>query len=315
MTEDIQQRWIAHFFRRIAALLSDMLILALFGFILGLAFEDTFVQMGQWGRAVGFGIGLAYFGLLNSQLFTGQTLGKKLLGIRVVDENNQTITLSKSILRYTVLALPFYLNGIQVTGESFFSYFNYPLSMIIFGGCFSITYLYIFNRVTRQSLHDLVVGSFVVNANAAKQSVGPIWRPHLAIVAIFFIVAASLPAFTGILAKSASFGGMIKAQSALTQLPDISGVNVLTSTTTYTSINEETTQKTSVTAQVFLSSDNITDSELARRVAIIVTQNYPESTGKDSLIVVLSYGYDIGIWSQWSSFSYDFTPDEIVSVE
>jgi hypothetical protein len=40
------------------------------------------------------------------------------------------------------------------------------LSIVVIGGMLVIAYLYVFNRRTRQSLHDLCVQSYVVRASA-----------------------------------------------------------------------------------------------------------------------------------------------------
>jgi len=315
MIEEVQQRWIANFWRRIGALFVDTLILGLVGFLLGLALESTFVQIGGWGRLIGFSIALAYFGLMNSKLFNGQTIGKRLLKLRVVDSNNQTIPLIKSVLRYIVLAAPFSLNGAQFSNEALLSYLLYPLSMIVFGGLFSIIYLYIFNRVTRQSIHDLAVGSLVVNSNIEKQEVGKVWKPHLVIVAVFFVAAAIVPTFTGKLAQNEPFKDMLTVQSALSNEQGVTYATVTTSTTTFSSVNEGTKTATYVTAQAVLSSNKVSDVELARKLATIVVQNYPEAVKKDALRVTLTYGYDIGIWSQWSSHTHDFNPGEFAGAE
>ncbi len=104
MAEELQQYWIANFWRRVGALFIDTLILGVVGFLLGLAFESTFVQIGGWGRFIGFVIALVYFGVMNSKLTDGQTIGKRLLNLRVVDSENKTISLVRSTLRYIVLA-------------------------------------------------------------------------------------------------------------------------------------------------------------------------------------------------------------------
>ncbi|MDY6867802.1 MAG: RDD family protein [Chloroflexota bacterium] len=150
MEEQQQIRWICGFWRRIGALVVDIIILGVVGFGLGLVFGELFIDLGSWGRLVGFGIALLYFGLLNSSVGNGQTLGKRLLSIRVVDEGNNTIGLPRSFARYFVLGLPLFLNGIHVGGGAI-SYLVYPLSIIIFGGGLAIVYLYVFNRVTRRS--------------------------------------------------------------------------------------------------------------------------------------------------------------------
>src|SRR4051812_30504577 len=82
---------------------------------LGFAAYDWAVALGQAGRALGFAVALAYFGALNSTLGGGQTLGKRLLGLRVVDRQGQRITLPRSLLRCLVLWVPWFLNGVFIT--------------------------------------------------------------------------------------------------------------------------------------------------------------------------------------------------------
>ena len=71
---------------------------------------------------------------MNSVIFNGQTLGKKLLKIKVVNPDNQPISLVKSFGRYTVLGIPFFLNGAQFSMETMTSFWMYILSNLIFGG-------------------------------------------------------------------------------------------------------------------------------------------------------------------------------------
>jgi uncharacterized RDD family membrane protein YckC len=315
MSEEVQQKWVANFWRRIGAFFIDSLILGLVGFSLGLALESTFVQVGGWGRLIGFGIALIYFGVMNSKLVEGQTIGKKLLKLRVVDSENQTISLGRSFVRYIVLAVPFSLNGAHFSNEAMLSFLMYPLSLIVFGGLFSIIYLYLFNRVTRQSLHDLAVGTFVVNANIEKREVGKVWKTHFIVVAVLFIAAAIVPAFTGKLAQNEPFKKMLTVQSALSNESGVTYTTISTNTTTFSSVKEGTKTTTYVSAQAFLLSNNVSDDEFARHLATIVVKNYPEARNKDALRITLTYGYDIGIWSQWTSHAHDFNPREFVSVE
>ncbi len=315
MTEKTQKNWIANFWKRIGAIFIDTLILGLTGFLLGQTFESTFVQIGGWGRLIGFIIGLIYFGSMNSKLFNGQTVGKRIFNIRVADSNNQSIPLIKSVFRYIILTAPFSLNGAPFSNETLLSYWIYPLSMIVFGGGFSIIYLYIFNRVTRQSLHDLALHTFVVNANIEKQAVGKIWKPHLAIVIVFFSIAVLVPSFSGKLAQNQPFKQMRAVQSALLNEKGVNHAMITSNKTIFSSSNQGTKTTTDVTTHVFLSSNNINDVELARKLATIVVQNYPETVDKDALRVKLTYGYDIGIWSQWSSRIHDFNPDEFAGMK
>ena len=315
MTEEVELKWISGFWRRIGALFIDTLILGMGGLALGLFLESLFVQMGGWGRLVGFSIALIYFGVMNSSIAGGQTIGKKALKIRVVDCNNSPINLGKSILRYFILAIPFSLNGAQFSNEAMLSFLIYPLSLIVFGGLFSILYLYIFNRVTRQSLHDLVVGTYVVNANEEKQEPGKVWNVHLIIVVVLFISAAVVPAFTSQLTQSEPFKGMLAVQSTLSNDPSVAYVTISSGSSTFSSTNEGAKTITYVSSQVFLKTNNVSNTELARRLATIVVDNYPEALQKDTIHINLTYGYDIGIASSWSNHVHSFNPLELRSVE
>ena len=315
MTQELELKWISSFWRRIGALFIDTLLLGIFGYIIGLALESTFVQLGGWGRLVGFTIALVYFGIMNSSIAGGQTLGKKALKIRVVDFSNTPIGIGRSALRYIILATPFSLNGAQFSNEAMFSNLIYPLSFIIFGGLFSIIYLYLFNRITRQSLHDLAVGTFVVNAGAEKQETGKVWNAHIIIIALLFVVAAIVPAFTTPLAQSKPFKEMLSVQSALLNEPNVTYATVTTNTTTFSSIKHDTKTTTYVSSQVFLESNNVSDTKLARQLAFIVFANYPEAINKDTIQIILTYGYDIGIASKWSSYTHNFDPDDFQSAE
>jgi hypothetical protein len=83
---------------------------------------------------------------------------------------------------------------------------------ILFGFGDAIVYLYIFNRRTRQSLHDLIVGTFVTQTTPRRtynlhdliaavfvsqrpppgQVVGSIWRPHLIVVGVWLVLVSVL---------------------------------------------------------------------------------------------------------------------------
>lgn len=264
------------------------------------------------GRFVGFFVALFYFGILNSRLFGGQTIGKKLLDIRVVDGSNKPIELPRSFARYSILGVPFFLNGARFTNEAMTSFWMYPISLLIFGGLLSVVYLYVFNRVTRQSLHDLAVGTYVVNAEAQKQETGALWRPHLITVAVVLLASAFLPVFTSNLSNNAPFKDLLTAQSALIEHPSASYVGVSSGTTTRSSSSGGTTTSTYLSAQVILKSNTVSDTELAEKLAKILANSYSDASQMDVLQIVLMYGYDIGIASSWSNYSHTYSPADLI---
>jgi uncharacterized RDD family membrane protein YckC len=313
--EETNQKWIAGFWRRIGALFIDSLILGVLGLALSFVFESLFVQMGGWGRLVGFVIALAYFGVMNSSVANGQTLGKKLLDIRVVNSSNNAIGLTKSLARYIILALPISLNGAMITNDTLLSSMIYPLSIVIFGGLLSTTYLYIFNRITRQSLHDLMVGTYVVNATAPQQTLESVWRPHLFVVAVIVIASAIAPIFTQKLAQQEPFKDLLATQTALMEYSAVRHATLNVGSSTLTKANESAKTTTYLNARVFILEKNVDDVELARNLAKVAMTNYADAKNKNLIQITLTYGFDIGIWSQWSNYTHVFKPADLQVTE
>ena len=310
MTQQPDLPWISGYWRRIVALIVDSILLALGGFALGLVLEPVFIQMGGWSVFIGFFISLGYFGVMNSRYADGQTLGKKLLGIRVIDGNNQVISLGRSLLRYCVYGIPFALQIDFLPVDEGFFWLMYPIGALLVGGSFSILYLYLFNRRTRQSLHDLVVGTYVVYAGAKQEEVRKVWTPHLVIVALWFILGGISPSFINILFSYGEFEQMLATRTLLLQEPGVNTVGIMASSTSYYAdpADQGNTSQKSVDLAVYIDSNRVNEMEYAREIAEKVLVHYPEAMDKDVISVDLYYGYDIGIWSSWDVGSYEFNP-------
>ncbi|CEJ71325.1 RDD family protein [Chryseobacterium oranimense G311] len=154
--------FLSKFWSRVWALLIDSLILGIFGYILGSVFENFLISLREEAKLIGWFISLAYFSILNSKLNNGQTIGKKIMKIQVTDIEGRTVSLKTSFIRSLILTAPFFLNGFKITGSETFSVVNIIQSMIIFTLGLGIMVFYIFNKETRQSLHDIVAKTYVV---------------------------------------------------------------------------------------------------------------------------------------------------------
>lgn len=129
----------------------------------------------------------------------GQTLGKRFMGIKVVGKDGRHLSLPRSFLRYSIFAIPSFcwkgdfITLIGFAGFAFFGFLGVGLDAVI-------CYLYIFNRQTRQSLHDLAVDSYVVDYfSTGRINLPKIWKGHRAASAIlglgvptFMLLAALL---------------------------------------------------------------------------------------------------------------------------
>ncbi len=155
---------IAGFWRRVFAFMLDGLFLSIPLLMLGFAFRSFAFSLGPWGRLIGYGLLFLYWSVFNSTFREGQTFGKQLLGIAVVDRHGDYLSLPASMRRASILALIGLLNQwalpvletpvmVVITGT------------IVLGGGLALLYGVIFNRQTRQGIHDLIAGSYVVKTS------------------------------------------------------------------------------------------------------------------------------------------------------
>ena len=307
-------RKIAGFWRRLGAIVIDLVLLGIAGMILGALLFDPLARMGAYARLIGFAIALAYFGLCNSRIGGGQTLGKRWLGVRVVDAHDQLLTLPRSLLRYAVLGIPFFANNLPVNPTLVMSTpLGYLLALVVFGGMFAIIYLYLFNRRTRQSLHDLVVGSYVERFEPAAQSAPfPImWRGHIAVVAVFAAIALSAPGVASRFAQTRAFAGMPPLYQTLSTQPHVMTAQVTTQVVHGWSSKNGGITTHSLQSSLRLDAPMTEDGDMARRIAQLMAKADSNIANEDVVVVVLVYGYDMGIASGWKKHGYSFRPGEL----
>jgi uncharacterized RDD family membrane protein YckC len=302
-------RKIAGFWRRLGAFVIDLILLGIVGVIIGALLFDTFARMGAYAKLIGFVIALAYFGICNSRMGGGQTLGKRWLGVRVVDAHDQLLSLPRSLLRYIVLGVPFFANGLPLDPELAMSTpIGYLLALVVFGGMFAIIYLYIFNRRTRQSLHDLAVGSYVERFDRAAQPVPfpSMWSGHIVVVAVLAVIALSAPAVASRFAQTTTFAGILPLYQTLSTQPHVMTAQVVRG---WTSMNGNTSH--SLQSSLRLDAPLTEDVAMAKRIAQLMAKGDPDIATEDAVVVNLVYGYDMGIASGWKKHGYSFKPGEL----
>ncbi|MBC7900520.1 MAG: RDD family protein [Saprospiraceae bacterium] len=296
---------IAGFWRRLLAFLIDCLLLGIVGFVVGLIFYDMLAEMGVWGRLVGFIIALAYFGVLNSALGNGQTLGKRIVNIKVVDRDGGLISLHRSFLRYIILGVPFFLNGAMISPS--IAALTLIAGLIIFGAGFTITYLYIFNRGTHQSLHDLVAGTLVVRATDIEPPpVRIIWKYHLVIAGIgaIFILAISL-VMSSLIGQSIGISDLYAIQEEIQNSGKVHMSSVFVGTVWMPNGKTQYLRVGAIWKEKPESFE-----AAASEIALIVMRDYADIASKDVLAVTVTYGFDIGIASGWQSYNANYSPEQ-----
>jgi uncharacterized RDD family membrane protein YckC len=300
---------IASPWRRLFAFCLDGLFLGAFGACIGLVAYDRLVALGGWGRAVGFAIALIYYGAMDSKLSGGQTLGKRILGVKVVTANGASLGVSASTLRAAIFCVPYFLNGVSVDAGAITSWL---LVFLVFGVGLSIAYLLLFNRRTRQSLHDLAVGAYVVSSKADSpiRASQQIWPGHAIAVGLILVVALVLPYFAQRLASSVPFAGLVSVQRALQQDPDVRHASAFIGVSKFVGTNRDATTTHLFSSNIVLSR-RVTDFDaLANRLARIILDHEPSAEKEDKIAISISYGYDIGIASASQNRIFSFSPEQ-----
>lgn len=307
---DAQQH--AGFWRRLIAFAIDGFLLGAVGWLLAWGFYDTLAQLGVLGRVVGFAIALAYFGILNSRIGGGQTLGKRMLGLRAQRLDGTLLSVPQSFARYSVLGIPFFLNNAPLPIEVLMGPGAYLLALVVFGGMGSIAYLFLFNRETRRSLHDYAVGSWVARTSARGFALPPtrLWRGHVVAVGCLLAATLALPVVANRLASSMPvFEDLLAAQDAMTPDQRVLHARISAGFTQSTKAPETTW----VAIQAQLTDPDIADNTLAERLARSALAAAPRLKERDVVVVTLAYGFDLGIATGWRANQFKFDPGTIAA--
>ena len=97
--------------RRIGAFIIDMLLLGVVGLSLVYLIPEIFDALGRWSFMTGYLIAGLYFSIFDSTILTGQTIGKKVLNLRVVNRDGATVGLVSVAARFLLALTPWFLNG------------------------------------------------------------------------------------------------------------------------------------------------------------------------------------------------------------
>ena len=300
----------AGFWRRVAAFLVDGFALSLIGYALATVLSDTFVQLGAWGRCVGFLVALAYF--VPQESADGQSIGKRLLGIRVVDAQGRALSPARSVVRFVVFGVPYFLNGALLPMTAVVFAGGFPVAVLALGGMLALAYLLVFNRRTRQSLHDLAVGAFVVRVGeGARHAPGParMWGGHRAIAGVLVVLAGATPLLFPTLMHFPVFADLRVLYDRLAQERDLRTVNVFESTTRVYG-TQASSQVRELLIKATIAKPLADSLPLSTRLAGIALKVFPNAAHEDRIVVRLAHGYDIGIASSWTFNDLEFTPEQ-----
>lgn len=172
LKENLPQTAIAGFWRRFFAWFIDFFLITILTGLIVFPFSEIIFTLGPWANVISAIFIICYWGVFNSEIVFGQTIGKKVVGIAVVNPDNQYLTLKQSFLRAFLLG--FFVLSSGITAVLIHNIFMESiLGALTLAGGLITTYGLIFNLTTRQGAHDLLVKSYVVKLPIHPESEPP----------------------------------------------------------------------------------------------------------------------------------------------
>ena len=164
-----------------------------------------------------------------------------------------------------------------------------------------------FNRKSRQSLHDLVIGKYVVRTFASGNiEVANIWKGHLIVVIICLLFSTIyVSVIVPNLAKKQFFSELLTLQGNIQNLEKVLVAGVVVGKSWNSKGESEYVSIVATLKQKPKDYDKET-----QKIASLVFKYYPKIRNKDQLFIQLTYGYDIGIASAWVKQGFNGTPNE-----
>jgi len=229
--------------------------------------------------------------------------------LQVIDKNGTTISFGKSVVRYAVFAVPYYVNEILLPTSRTPWVVSALLSLLIFGVGGTTLYLMLFNRHTRQGIHDLAIGSYVADADkSGPLQIEPIWKIHWVILGSLLLVLSLGTEILGKkLAKSGSFPQLVEDVRLIERTEGVQVAGVQDLNWSNWGSGEK---KTILVINVYWTGKSADEQAFADQVAKLIIEHDSKVKEHDLLRVIMIRGYDLGIAHAQVSHPYERTPAE-----
>lgn len=301
MLKNTINTYIAGFWRRTFAFIIDLLIISFFSYCIFTIFQSWIYNHPILSTLLGYIFVVLYFGLLNSALNNGQTLGKFFLKLQVIEltsQDSQPLSLIKSIIRAAILLAPFCLFSLTQNTPHILSTI---LNVILMSTLAALIYLFICNRKNRRSLHDYITGSLVININSEPEPLQKIWPMHRYILSGLLIILAAVNIWISIATD--------QENKSIVQLNNPK----IISTTEFHTFSQEDEQYPTFSVYVIrVTNPQLVDSELFAEEVVDQLKSNPKTlqilnSKTNSSILFLVASYQFGVLSQNHAALYEIS--------
>ncbi len=303
---------IAGFWQRSVAFFTDVAVLMAAGTAMGFLAMDQLAALGPWGKALGTAAALIYFSYGDSALARGASPGKRFMGLKVVGANGEPVSLGRAIFRSLVLVIPLMVDARCPTCPA---WVEVALGAAVYGGGAAILVLFILNKATRQSIHDLVAGTYVIKARKTPHDLpvppvhGTPRRGHyITAGAVALVITAFITIATVEEVRSGRRAHMAQIVEALGEVPGVGSVHALAGDVVasgepvgFVQINARLRQRPSEGLEA-------KGTELVRAAMDAVPGAF-DMRDVRNVGVRVSYGYDIGVSVRYETFDTHASPE------
>lgn len=294
-------------FTRLLALIIDLFFLFLIGLVLGNLFTGFFSNHVVIGHILGWFLATAYFGVFNSNLIWGMTLGKLLMRLQTLDHQGEELKWPKALIRSQFVVVPWILVGQHIPDASLMPWAK-PLLLMVVNGTFLVQAACMV--FLRRSFHDFILRTQVINSGteAGKVSATPgtLWPP----IVVIYLACLIWP-FTPI-------GHPIKPRAAALE-PAYEIIESQPWVLTFDSL---------VPAHPYKVKEAEQDEHQQYLLVSLFMRGYPESEQQpkqladqlhqqlapvielpqelQGLLIEIRYGYDVGLASSWKDQEFTY---------
>ncbi len=301
---------IAGLWRRSIALFTDAAVLIAAGTFLGFVAMDSLAWLGPWGRALGTAATLSYFGISDSALGGGASPGKRFMGLKVVTARGEPVSPGRAILRCLVFVIPIMVDARYPTSPAFV---EMAMGALVYGGGAAMLVLFVLNRATRQTIHDLLTGTYVIKAG--DLTVPPVHdipkqRHYFMAGAVALIITAFITIATVEEVKNGRRAYIAHIVEALRVVPGVGSVHALAGDVV---VSGKPVGFVQINAKLWQRPPNGIKGLEAKGTELVLAamDAVPEAFDKKRLRNVgvrVSYGYDIGFSVRYETFDTHRSP-------
>jgi uncharacterized RDD family membrane protein YckC len=297
---------IAEPWRRLVAYELDALLLSIAASRAAEPFFDRLSRLGWWAWLVGYCVTLAYFAIFDSKVGNGQTIGKRLLKLRVVDARGDCVSIAKAAARCTIFAIPCLLFGLHLSMTRTPWIVSVLLGSVTYGVGGATLYLVTFNRWTRQGLHDLATGTYVVSAqDGSPVEALPVPYIHWLIIGTSLVAVGA--GATAVHFEWPDYGTSPELREDSRLIEQIDGVLRCPVTDLISHAGGGAGQKI-LFVPVVMAKEPASEEIYADGVARTILLHDQYARSYDVLRVRIYRGYDIGIARDQKTWNFEYSP-------